>query len=172
MANNLFDFTGSMGFYDYDVVSPNSSYSQYRSMITNDRATLLLTGTHEERLHNWQLERMEYFETHDWNDDDYVVVAREQTPTDLEITSIASNNMDLIWTDNNIGEEGYAIEYTGSLEATGFVPLATAAADSTGYNATGLSPDTHYWFRIRSFRCSASSYSLYSDATGATTASS
>ena len=86
-------------------------------------------------------------------------------PSDLSATAISSNQINLLWTDNAINATGYGIER--SLDGSNFVQVATASANATNYSDTGLAPNTHFYYRIRSLGTDGNSD--YSDIALATT---
>ncbi|HEX4262728.1 MAG TPA: LamG-like jellyroll fold domain-containing protein, partial [Verrucomicrobiae bacterium] len=69
-------------------------------------------------------------------------------PTDLSARALSSNQISVLWTDNAINATSYGIER--SLDGSNFVQVATASANATNYSDTGLTADTHYYYRIRS----------------------
>jgi hypothetical protein len=76
------------------------------------------------------------------------LIAMPQSPTSVLLT----------WTDRATNEDGTHVER--SLDGLGFTLMATLAADSTSYVATGLNPGTPCAFRIRTFNtCGVSPYS-------------
>ena len=83
-------------------------------------------------------------------------------PSGLAATPISTRRIDLAWTDNAAGETGYAVEL--STNGTTYSPLASLAADSVAYSATGLSPSTTYTFRVRATAGSIASPWVYAAA--------
>lgn len=89
-------------------------------------------------------------------------------PTNLTSTAISHNRIDLTWKDNATDETNYRIER--SLNGTsGWSQIGTAPTNSTTYSDTGLEEETTYYYRVRAYRLSDTSYSAYSNVTSATT---
>ncbi|MGH7599992.1 MAG: fibronectin type III domain-containing protein, partial [bacterium] len=89
-----------------------------------------------------------------------------ETPSDLQAAAVSKNQIDLAWTDNASNEAGFKIERKLSTAAT-YTQIATVGANIMSYSNTGLTPNTAYSYRIRSFN--ASGNSAYPNAAGATT---
>jgi hypothetical protein len=77
-----------------------------------------------------------------------VTMAGEQTPSNLAATATGSFAVTLTWNDNAASETGYSVE--ARLGTGDFDLIASLPANSQGYNATGLFPDSPYFFRVRS----------------------
>src|SRR5439155_19104046 len=67
-------------------------------------------------------------------------------PTNLKVSGVSSNSITLTWADNAINETRYRIER--SQDGATFTIVAALPADSTSYTDPGLSPSTHYWYRV------------------------
>lgn len=67
-------------------------------------------------------------------------------PTDVAVNGITATSMNWSWTDNAAEEDNYHV-YFGQ-GATAPATSITIAADSTTYNATGLTPNTEYAFQV------------------------
>ena len=78
---------------------------------------------------------------------------------------IHSFEVDLSWTDNSGGVDGYAIERAP--DGAGFAQVATVAAGATSYADTSTSPMTHYTYRVRTL--DAAGNLAYSNTDQATT---
>ncbi len=72
-------------------------------------------------------------------------------PTALTATPISSGSIDLVWTDNSIGEQGFHIyrSFTGK-EGT-FFQIGTTRPDTTFFTDSRLYPSTTYWYEVRAF---------------------
>jgi hypothetical protein len=85
-------------------------------------------------------------------------------PSDLTATTVSSVQINLAWTDNSDNETGFKIERrTG----TGvFSQIGTVGANVTAYSNTGLTANTTYYYRIRSYNAAwNSNYSAEANAT-------
>lgn len=74
-------------------------------------------------------------------------LARPNAPSGLVAAVVSSTQINLSWTDNSNNEESFRIER--STDGTNFAEIASVGANITGYNNTGLSPSTNYWYRVR-----------------------
>jgi len=88
------------------------------------------------------------------------------TPGTITTVALSPTQVDLNWIDNSAAETGFIIER--STVTTGYIQVATTAANSTFYRDTGLSPLTTYHYRVRAFN--ASGKSAYSPVSAVTTA--
>jgi hypothetical protein len=69
-------------------------------------------------------------------------------PSGLSISSITSSKVVLNWTDNSTNEMGFVVERATS--STGpFTTYSSTSANTTTFNATGLSSQTRYYFRVK-----------------------
>ncbi|NVO10048.1 MAG: Ig-like domain-containing protein [Bacteroidales bacterium] len=66
--------------------------------------------------------------------------------TNLLFSNIKASSMDLSWTDNSTTEISYLI--MRSIDGTNYTAIATLPANSTSYNASGLSAGTLYYWKI------------------------
>ncbi|UCH34019.1 MAG: fibronectin type III domain-containing protein, partial [Armatimonadota bacterium] len=71
-------------------------------------------------------------------------------PSNLRATAASTNRIDLTWTDNSNYEIGFKVERSPSA-SSGFVQVATVAANVSVYQDTGLSPSTTYYYRVRAY---------------------
>lgn len=88
----------------------------------------------------------------DATDYDFVAVKYDagalDAPTALAATVVSTSEIALSWTDNATNEENFVVERkSGTGDWT--VVTATLAADTTGYNDTGLTADTRYYYRVK-----------------------
>ncbi len=67
-------------------------------------------------------------------------------PTGLSFSGVTVSSMTLNWTDNATNETGYLIYR--SLDNSNFTLVTSLAANSTSYTATGLTPNTTYYWRV------------------------
>ena len=72
-----------------------------------------------------------------------------KNPSGLTVTKQQKESVTLSWTDNADNESGYIIEM--STDNKTFTELQRVGANTTTYEATGLTPETAYYFRIRAF---------------------
>lgn len=72
-----------------------------------------------------------------------------KNPSNLTATSQQKTTITLAWTDNADNETGYIIEM--SQDGKTFKELERLAANTTAYTATGLTPQTAYYFRLRAY---------------------
>lgn len=77
------------------------------------------------------------------------VYTTPSTPTNAALQNISGTSMELSWTDNSAYESGFRIE--NSTNGINFSEVGTAAANATSYSCSALSPNTQYWFRVRSY---------------------
>lgn len=79
-------------------------------------------------------------------------------PTSLSVDA-AGNNLQLVWNDNCIFEEGYLLERDAG---AGYVTIATLGPNSTSYLDTDMSYDLIYRYRVSAFTSTAQSSYSYS----------
>ncbi|MDD5194778.1 MAG: C25 family cysteine peptidase, partial [Candidatus Omnitrophica bacterium] len=84
------------------------------------------------------------------------IVTWPVAPANLKVTSSTSTAMVLNWTDNSNNETGFKIERS-LYPDTGFTQVGTASANVVSYSASGLSPETTYYWRIRATNASGNS---------------
>ena len=87
----------------------------------------------------------------------------EQSPvgtiSDLTATAVSSSQINLAWTDPFTGETGYKVERSLN-GVTGWVEIASIAADSSSYNnTTGLNPNTTYYYRVGGYNAVGTTWS-------------
>ncbi|CAG0937770.1 immune inhibitor A [Thermoflexales bacterium] len=81
----------------------------------------------------------------------------------LTASPASSTQINLSWTDTSSVETGFKIER--SPNGTTWTPIMTTTANVTTYANTGLTCDTTYYYRIRSYNRSNSAYSNVASAT-------
>jgi sialate O-acetylesterase len=87
-------------------------------------------------------------------------------PTALSAMAASSSQVALNWTDNANNESSYHVERAPGVSGPWTVVTSSLPANSTSYVASGLSPSTAYWFRVRAANTLFSNYaSLTSAAT-------
>ncbi len=87
-------------------------------------------------------------------------------PSSLTAAAVSKNQINLTWTDNATNETGFYIERCKGATCTNFVHVATVGANLTSYSNTGLSSNTTYRFRVRTYNANgASAYSNIATAT-------
>lgn len=72
-----------------------------------------------------------------------------KNPSNLKATDHQKESITFSWTDNADNELGYVIE--SSTDNKTFTELVRVEANTTSYTATGLKPETTYYFRIRAY---------------------
>src|SRR5690606_41608904 len=68
-----------------------------------------------------------------------------------DLTVISQTRIDLSWTDNSSDETNFRIERSPD-GTSGWTEIATAAANATSYQNTGLTCGTPYYYRVRAYR--------------------
>ena len=86
-------------------------------------------------------------------------------PTNLSATPVSSSRIDLVWTDNATGEQGYKVER--SADGVSFTQVALLGPNVTTYASTGLTAASTYTHRVRAY--DGPNDSGYSNAAAATT---
>ena len=86
-------------------------------------------------------------------------------PSGLVANAVAYNQINLAWLDNAGNESNYRVER--SLNGSTWSEIATLSANTVGFNNTGLSANTTYYFRVRA--SNSAGYSGYSAVAYATT---
>lgn len=79
----------------------------------------------------------------------HVGIKKPAAPSSLTATAVSTTEIDLAWTDNSTNETGFKIER--SPDGSTWVQIATAAANATSYNNTGLTDGTKYYYRVRAY---------------------
>ena len=71
-------------------------------------------------------------------------------PTELTVTVVSYNGIDLAWQDNSDNESGFSVQrrVDGS---TDWVEIGTTAANTTMFSDVGLQPTTTYHYRVQAF---------------------
>jgi hypothetical protein len=87
-------------------------------------------------------------------------------PSNLAAVAVSSSQVNLSWTDNSGDEAGFKIERNTGTGGT-YAQIATAGADVTSYQNTGLAASTTYVYRVRAYNSSGDS--AWSNEVSATT---
>ena len=72
-------------------------------------------------------------------------------PTDLTVTAVSGQGVDLAWTDNSAVEEGFDVERS-DFEWGPFASLGITAADIKTFHDATVGVDKTYWYRVRVMR--------------------
>ncbi|MFO7724960.1 MAG: chondroitinase-B domain-containing protein, partial [Oceanipulchritudo sp.] len=76
---------------------------------------------------------------------EFAVLGPPEGPTELEAVATGPTTASLTWNDNSGSETGFIIEQS---ENGSWTEVATAEADATEVEVTGLQPETEYTFRV------------------------
>jgi phosphodiesterase/alkaline phosphatase D-like protein len=96
-------------------------------------------------------------------------VATLTAPSGLTATAVSSSQINLGWTDNSNNETGFKIDQATDSGFTQNFTTVTVGANVTTYNATGLSSNTTYYYRVRATNANGDSANT-STASATTTA--
>lgn len=80
-------------------------------------------------------------------------------PTGLTVTPFGATEVQISWSDSNVGESGFSLERSPD-GTTGWAEVATPAASPA--TDSGLTPETEYWYRVRAYREGSIEYGPYS----------
>ena len=81
--------------------------------------------------------------------------APPSAPINLTVTTMSATRIDLKWTDTSNNEAGFRIER--SPDGNTFTEIATVGENATAYSNTGLTCNTFYHYRVRSFNTAGNS---------------
>jgi len=73
-----------------------------------------------------------------------------KTPTNLVVTPVSSNSIKLNW--DQIDSNATSIVISRSVDGLVYTGIASISSSSTSYTDTGLSPNTNYWYKIKTKR--------------------
>jgi subtilisin family serine protease len=73
------------------------------------------------------------------------------SPSNLSGTAVSSSKINLSWSDNSYGEDGFKIERRKGASGI-FSQIAVVSANTTFYSDTGLDKLTTYYYRVSAFR--------------------
>lgn len=82
---------------------------------------------------------------------DVVVSAPPAAPTNLQILSVAANQVQLGWTDASNNEDGFAIERCTGNGCNNFVEINRVGRNTTTYVDGTVAGNTQYRYRLRAF---------------------
>jgi hypothetical protein len=83
-------------------------------------------------------------------------------PTGLTATAVATNQIELAWTDNATNETGYVVNR--SLDSTNWTFVTLTAVNATNYSNTGLATNTLYYYRVAASNAGGISAYCYASA--------
>ncbi|MVM39318.1 hypothetical protein GO730_20040 [Spirosoma sp. HMF3257] len=87
------------------------------------------------------------------------------TPARLTATVVSFSQINLAWADLSGNESGFQLERSPN-GTDSWTKIADLSADATSYSDQGLSPQTHYYYRVRAINAAGpSGYSNTADAT-------
>ncbi|MEE8599353.1 MAG: S8 family serine peptidase, partial [Dehalococcoidales bacterium] len=94
------------------------------------------------------------------------------SPTNLSATAVSSSRINLSWSDNSYGEDGFKIERKTGASGI-YSQIAVTAANTTSYADTGLDELTTYHYRVSAYLgINSSDFSASTSATTSATISS
>ena len=73
------------------------------------------------------------------------------SPGDMSAAAVASDQIDLTWSDRSYGETGFKIERKTGAGGT-YSQVAVTSANISSYSDTGLDASTTYYYRVRAYR--------------------
>jgi hypothetical protein len=83
-------------------------------------------------------------------------------PSNLSATAVSPTQIDLVWSDNSPDETNFRVERSPN-GTSSWSEIATVTANTTKYTNTGLVENSTYYYRVRAYRASDTSYSAYSN---------
>jgi titin len=81
-------------------------------------------------------------------------------PTNLSGVAVSQTQIDLVWSDNSNSETGFKVERANNSDCSGtpsFSQIGTTGSGITSYSNTGLTSNTSYCYRVRSYTAYADS---------------
>ena len=86
-------------------------------------------------------------------------------PSNLQASAVATNQINLSWTDNATTETGFKVERATSASGP-WTQIGTTAAGVSSYSSSGLTASTTYYYRVRATNSAGdSAYSAVASAT-------
>ncbi len=82
----------------------------------------------------------------------------------------SSSQISLSWIDNSVTEDGFKIER--STDGVNYTQIASVAADVTSYDDSNISAESFYYYRVKAYKDSNNTDSVYSGVTALSTPSS
>ena len=70
-------------------------------------------------------------------------------PSGLTASSISKSQINLAWTDNSNNETGFKVDRATNSGFTANLVTTTVGSNVTSFQATGLTANTNYYFRVR-----------------------
>ena len=96
------------------------------------------------------------------------VTPAKVAPSGLDAVAVSDSSIELSWNDNSGDESGFRIERCAGVSCDNFSQVAVVDADVASYGDTGLSPSTHYRYRVRAYKTAVHPWeSGYSNSAGA-----
>ena len=141
LANPLESFTDFPIYAGYRVFL-SETFFEVKSY------SILIFNTSNELIFDRAISSLEYglSELAFINSADILPTSVPKKPTNLTLTVIAYNQINLSWTDASTDESSFRIER--SLDGTSWSTVATVSENVTSYNNTGLSASTTYQYRV------------------------
>ena len=94
------------------------------------------------------------------------------SPSNLSATAVSSTKINLTWSDNSYGEDGFRIERKTGAGGI-YSQIAVTPANTTSYSDSGLDKLTTYYYRVSAYRgINSSNFSADTSATTSATTSS
>ncbi|MEO0075128.1 MAG: fibronectin type III domain-containing protein, partial [candidate division WOR-3 bacterium] len=81
--------------------------------------------------------------------DSFTTATPPNAPSNLAITITGTTSLEMDWTDNSTDEDSFFVYQ--STNGTDFTKIASLDANSTTYGVSGLSANTHYWYRVTAY---------------------
>jgi Tol biopolymer transport system component len=78
-------------------------------------------------------------------------------PTNLRIDYIATNRVQIAWSDGSNNEDGFVIERCSNRGCANFIQVGQAAANTSVYLDANLFANTQYYYRVKAFNLGGSS---------------
>ncbi len=123
--------------------------------------SLLISGLTNDTQYYFSIRATAYFPEIDLfkEADSAILTATPSTipaaPSSLSTTTISISQIDLSWTDNSYGEQGFNIERKEPGED--YSQIATVGENVTTYSDTGLNEATIYYYRVRAYNAAGNS---------------
>ena len=73
-----------------------------------------------------------------------------QAPSGLSVAMLSVSMLHLTWTDNSANETGFKVERSPD-GTSGWTLVRDAAANTTSWNDSGLTPGTTYYYRVKAY---------------------
>ena len=144
-------YNSGVGYGDFDGSTTNSGigYEYASRLVQGQSASQALYNTKNSMSPEFDTRVMNYYDFNLYGDP-AVTLLPLLPPTNLNVTTISQDRIDLNWTDNSLSESGFRIERSEN-GTTGWTQIDTVGANQTTYASTGLSCGTTYYFRVRAY---------------------